>query len=468
MPRKTDRTGEKRIMNNGMEAVVIAYYSFANMTVLFSDGTQREHICWRDFNNGRVAHISDLPSEQAKARVGQKHIMKNGMEATITAYYNSRNIDVVFADGTEVKGCSYSEFTNGVIANPNVRFKVGISLQEYAIQHYLYPLGFRKIKTGEWKSKGLENYELDFFHPDANIAIEYDGNIHKFDACLKRDIHKNELCRNLGIQLYRIREEKCPSTNNLAKEYFVTRKQQVYIGLFDCKNELEEILHSHNIFFPENHIDFERDKDIIVDSYNSQYMNYYAKYRVGEKSFSKTFQQELTLIAYHASDNVDVQFADGAIKYGTSYQAFRQGKVQHPTIPINYRIANTRVGETRMMSCGLRATIIQYFNSDNSTVQFEDGAIRENVTYDYFQKGKVEHPDINTKIVMNAAKLIGQTHMMNCGLEATIAAYRSSEDMDVIFANGIKRCHVTYANFRKGKVSPVARRTKKELERQAA
>ena len=53
----------------------------------------------------------------------------------------------------------------------------------------------------------ISPYELDIYIPLKNIAIEYDGQaFHKYT---KRDIKKNELCKNKGIYLYRIREKNC-------------------------------------------------------------------------------------------------------------------------------------------------------------------------------------------------------------------------------------------------------------------
>lgn len=38
-------------------------------------------------------------------------------------------------------------------------------------------------------------------------------------------------------------------------------------------------------------------------------------------------------------------------------------------------------------------------------------------------------------------KYIGQTAMMTCGLNATIIAYNSWDDITVRFENGIQACH---------------------------
>ena len=47
---------------------------------------------------------------------------------------------------------------------------------------------------------------------------------------------------------------------------------------------------------------------------------------------------------------------------------------------------------------------------------------------------------------------IGEKKMMKCGLEAEIVAYRRSEDMDVRFPDGVVVKNVQYANFKRGMV----------------
>ena len=56
---------------------------------------------------------------------------------------------------------------------------------------------------------------------------------------------------------------------------------------------------------------------------------------------------------------------------------------------------NDRVGETRMMNCGMKATIIEYFNAAKITIQFEDGTIIKNKTYQNFKNGIIANHNLN-------------------------------------------------------------------------
>lgn len=50
----------------------------------------------------------------------ETRVMKNGMETTIIAYRNNKDIDVQFKDGTIVTHRVYNNFKNGYIRNPNL------------------------------------------------------------------------------------------------------------------------------------------------------------------------------------------------------------------------------------------------------------------------------------------------------------------------------------------------------------
>ena len=59
------------------------------------------------------------------------------------------------------------------------------------------------------------------------------------------------------------------------------------------------------------------------------------------------------------------------------------------------RLGETRLGETRMMNCGMKATIIRYGNNTDIDVCFEDGTIVEHKTYNAFEKGRIAHRSLS-------------------------------------------------------------------------
>lgn len=44
-----------------------------------------------------------------------------------------------------------------------------------------------------------------------------------------------------------------------------------------------------------------------------------------------------------------------------------------------------RIGETRTMNSGLTCTIIEYFNANNITIEFENGVVLYNQKYQHFR-----------------------------------------------------------------------------------
>jgi hypothetical protein len=51
-------------------------------------------------------------------------------------------------------------------------------------------------------------------------------------------------------------------------------------------------------------------------------------------------------------------------------------------------------GESRIMNNGMRATVVEYFNSKNMTVQFENGILVKEIKYGNFVRGEVKCPMI--------------------------------------------------------------------------
>lgn len=53
---------------------------------------------------------------------------------------------------------------------------------------------------------------------------------------------------------------------------------------------------------------------------------------------------------------------------------------------------NERIGQTKILKNGLKATIIEYYSATNISVQFENGAIVKNREYNEFKNGYIKCP----------------------------------------------------------------------------
>ena len=143
-----------------------------------------------------------------------------------------------------------------------------------------------------------------------------------------------------------------------------------------------------------------------------------------------------TIVRYRKYTDIDVCFEDGVVAKHKEYKAFKKGSIARPT-------AENRLGETRMMNCGMEATIIRYGRSNDIDVRFKDGAIAKCKGYKAFKKGEIAHPSTV------AENRLGETRMMNCGMETTIIRYGRSDDIDVRFEDGAIVEHKTYNSFKK-------------------
>ena len=151
---------------------------------------------------------------------------------------------------------------------------------------------------------------------------------------------------------------------------------------------------------------------------------------------------EATIIRYGRYDDIDVRFEDGTVVENGRYGNFKKGKIAHSN-------TKDRLGETRMMNCGMKATIIRYGGYNDIDVRFEDGKVVVHKKYDQFKKGEIANPNVNSF----AEARLGEIRMMNCGMKATIVRYGSVADIDVQFEDGAVVEHKGYSALKNGKIS---------------
>lgn len=108
------------------------------------------------------------------------------------------------------------------------------------------------------------------------------------------------------------------------------------------------------------------------------------------------------IIEYYGANNITVEFKSGKIVRNKSYQNFIKGNIREIS---NKEHSTIRVGETRMMNCGMNATIIKYVDSTNIDVRFEDGYISKHKYYKKFLDGGIHNKNIDYK---NFIDLSGQ------------------------------------------------------------
>lgn len=118
------------------------------------------------------------------------------------------------------------------------------------------------------------------------------------------------------------------------------------------------------------------------------------------------------------------------------------------------------IGQTKMMKCGMMATIIAYTNYEDITVEFEDGTKVEHVGKNKFTNGMIKNPNLYTEkkstaksVYKRKSSYIGKTKFMNCGLKATVIEDLGCKDITVQFEDGLIRKHRRRDHFDLGKIA---------------
>lgn len=345
MATKTNRLGETRMMNCGMEATIIRYGKYSDIDVRFEDGVIVEHKRYRAFENGNIANPNFNP------RLGETKMMNCGMEATIIRYGGSADIDVRFEDGIVVEHREYREFEKGGIINPNIKATAENRLDETCMMN----CGMKAIII---RYNGVRDIDVRF--EDGTVAE------HKAYGPFKRGEIAN------------------PNIKTSAE---------------NCLGE-------------------------------TRMMN---------------CGMEATIIRYGGYKDIDVRFEDGTVVEHKGYSAFKRGEIANP----NVKTFANRLDETRMMNCGMEATIIRYSRRDDIDVRFEDGTVIEHRQYNQFERGNIANPNFKA----SAENCLGETRMMNCGMEATIIRYNTGKDIDVRFEDETVVEHRGYGNFKTGGIT---------------
>lgn len=166
--------------------------------------------------------------------------------------------------------------------------------------------------------------------------------------------------------------------------------------------------------------------------------------RIGETNIANN-GMKMTIIAYRKNKDIDIQFEDGTIVYNKSYDAFNKGLIKHPNInTIN------RTGETNIANNGMKMTIIAYRGVKDCDIQFEDKTIAYHKRYDKFKEGTISYPKKSQ--IKNPKQYIGKTGIANNGMKMTIINCSNAKDIDVQFENGIIYHNKEYYNFKRGRI----------------
>lgn len=147
-----------------------------------------------------------------------------------------------------------------------------------------------------------------------------------------------------------------------------------------------------------------------------------------------------TVIEYFDSRNMTVVFDNGIIVKNVGWARFEKGEVRHSGAkkPKTIAAAEKRIGEKRLMNCGVEAEIIEYNNSNDIVVMFTDGSIKKS-GYGEFTRGEIQCPSVNKKMRSSPLrskrlkeKRLHLKAVMNCGMECEIIEYRCAKGKNIV------------------------------------
>ena len=494
--------GEKRTLKDGHTIEIIKYDSSKHIVVLI-DGTKEKETNYKWFQQAIYVDADSHKENMSESRLNSVKLKRigetkkqiyTGEKMTIIDYAGNSQVVVQFEDGTIVNNIRYQFFKKGLVMNPNRPNRSQVSLNEYTILYYLKKYGFIHANRGTLKEYGLGMLEIDIFHPELKIGIEYDGRMHDKN----KDLKKNKLCKENKIKLYRVQEPNAPVlntddcyrlsdystfSNDLLKTLNTiidkinnsTSLQIKHINKFN-KNKIQSEFYEYTYMVNNivgltrnldngdvitlvryggyNDVDFSLSNGKIIKHKTLQAFKEYAW--KNEKDYAKAYwegQSQIinnrlcTIKKYTSNENIIVLFDDGITKKIRKVQ-WDNGKISHP----DDELSLTRIGERNLSSIGLEMEIIEYFDCHNSTIQFSDGRFAHNIAYQSFKSGQVS-PD-GTNIVTERLRLqrIGETYQTNSGKVYKIIDYISCSKTLVEDEKGFSK-YCSYYDLKRGKVS---------------
>lgn len=141
--------------------------------------------------------------------------------------------------------------------------------------------------------------------------------------------------------------------------------------------------------------------------------------------------QKVKVIEYMDCHNVTIKFEDGVIMTKVNLNNLKNGKVKKPVF---------RIGEIHITNEGYSTVILDYVNVKNCTIKFDDGTIYKNINYTDLKNGSIRK---------NKCRL-GRTYMSNKGYPAKIIEYIDSYNCTLEFEDGFLIKNIAYGAIKRG------------------
>ena len=180
-----DRTGERRLMNCGLWAEIIAYRGCHDIDIKFENGDILYNKDYYNFTKGSIL------CDSYNVRLGEKRLMNCGKIAEIVEYRRYDDIDIRFEDGILVKNKEYYKFLKGSIKYPTDKTHRKAKHCWGEMMDRCYNKDCKNYKY--YGEKGV--IVCEEWHNYSNFKKWYDENIYEIEGeiiHLDKDILSNE------------------------------------------------------------------------------------------------------------------------------------------------------------------------------------------------------------------------------------------------------------------------------------
>lgn len=398
--------GEERIMNNGEIATIIDYIDKNNITVKFGNNSIKYQVKYLGFINKALVSKLNIKDHYTSS-IGRSIILLNGKKATCIEATDVYNLTLKLDDGTILNKVTLRQFVNNTV------------IKEHDLRLY------ETIKN----NKGLD-IKIIRYSNSHDIDVQFkDGTVVKNRSYYEfKNGTINYPVENINLKTYRLGETKL---SNCGMNMTIIR----YGGTQDIDVQFEDNTIIKNKTY-ENFI-----KGAIINP----------KCMIGKEN-TNTQGLKMKIIAYRSNRDIDVEFEDGVIVTNKGYGHFCRGGIKNPKVNNDTKSTRNmtpiKIGEVSTNKNGLKMKIIAARKRDDIDIEFEDGVIKKHVNYKRFLAGSIRYKSYEEE----HKERLGKKVLANNGLMAEIIEYRNSHDIDIKFENGVILKHKQYKHFIKGKI----------------
>lgn len=357
---------QTKLMKCGVKCTVVEDNGYDDIIVQFEDEDKTIKKSNRgSFLNGTICN----PSLKRKTSIkGKSNIMANGMKCTVIEDNGYEDITVQFEDGTVKYNCTRHNFNRGKITNPSLR-RGYTCAKRYSIK------GKSNIMTNGMKCTVIE----DNGRNDIVVQFEdgYTVKSNRYDFNRGKVVNANIV---KGSVLGQTAEMKCGMKCTVIED---RNSKDISVKFEDGT----EVKHIRREYF--------KVRTIANPSLGKNYTRLLNASIKGQSKIMKT-GMKCTVIDDFGKDNITVQFEDGTKKENCSRDSYFKGSIIHPHLGRGYAYSkkNSILGQTKLMRCGMKCTVIEDNSADDITVQFEDGTIVKHRLRHSFQHRSILNPKL--------------------------------------------------------------------------